>query len=157
MLTLSNFRLIPTSLIEIEALGLLWNLHGYADFLGCDYSVQSQTVKLSWRMSASANDYPELPKYPSEWFDLLFSRVIYFEVSPRDPAMPLEEDAQLDTVSFMAASDETSEYLHNYMIPAFDPEVNPGDYHILFRFRGGLMIRIGAEEGEFILVENAPH
>lgn len=174
---LSNFTLVTDAsahgwLIALNAHGLEWDLHNFADFEGFDYRSYdysafgdstraiSSSLTIYWRLGEriikwrdTGNQYG-IPNYPSDCFRLVFSDVDYFEVTPRDPAMPTDEDRGISSISFIEAGEDLKEYIDSGAVPVYIPSGDEETLscHMMFRFNGGQIIRVGAKTAEFVLV-----
>lgn len=163
---LSNFSLTTDAsahgyLITLNAHGFEWDLHNYADFEGFDYAttITGSTLTLEWRIAKriikwrdAGNQYG-VPSYPCNCFCIVFTNVDYLEAAPRDVQMPRGEDLGISYVSFIEASDDLKDYRHSQLIPCYDPSKETLPYHMIFRFNGGQIIRVGAEQAEFVLLD----
>ncbi len=145
---LSNFQIIEQRFgIEIDALGEVWNLHD-AYYLGLHHSfaynkrdfVTSNEVELSWQVDPA--------RYSAKGFSLVFHEVTYFEVTPRDEVMPLNEDTCLDSVGRILQTDETNELKARRAISTASSHTE--NYHLSFRFHGGQTVRIESQSAEFV-------
>lgn len=161
---LSNFSMIAGISahnlgIAINAHGFEWDLHNHADFDGFDYAttITGSTLSLKWHIAErvikwrDAGCQPGVPNYPANGFKLVFSNVDYLEVAPRDGAMPRDEDLGVSSVSYIEASDDLKGYIDSGAIPWCNPSEETLSYHMVFRFNGGQIIRVGAEKAEFLL------
>ncbi len=151
--------------IALHALGVTWDLHNYAGFEGFDYVVlwtDSATLTLKWRIPKSVTEWADIygvpnaqgvPVYPGTRFCLVFTAVDYLEVAPRDPAMPMGEDATLDAVGCIEAGADSKEFRDLGWFPNHDPAADASPFHMMFRFWGGQFVRVGAERAEFVLLD----
>jgi hypothetical protein len=168
---LSNFSLITDAsahgwLIALNAYGVEWDLHNYADFDGFDYSTTKTslpTLTLNWHIAERVIEWRNvlgvpnaqgIPIYPSNRFCIFFSDVDYLEVAPRDSEMPDDEDKTISSVSCIESSEASTDYIESGAISCYQPDKETFSYHLVFRFRGGQFIRVGAKEAEFILTKD---
>jgi len=133
--------------IEIDAYGVVWNLHD-SQFQFLRQDIVKGTVELRWELS----EYHKASgQYPSYRFSILFSEVSQFEICPRDTKMPRNEDECLELfqrVDNPASLTAPASLGRSSMMP-----LQP-DYLMLFEFHGGQKILIGAETATFVLLSN---
>jgi len=94
-MNLKNFKLKKEKeqqIIEIESQGQLYDLHNAAEFINVEFNIKTCTSILHW------NYYLDEKKIIP--FKIVFSDVSHFEVSPRDPEMPIEEDDCLEQIIY---------------------------------------------------------
>lgn len=158
---LSNFSLTGDGqMIALDAEGLKWDLHNHADFEGFDYSTTAphSTFTLKWHIAERVIKWRDagcqygVPNYPTDGFNLIFSDVSYLEIVPRDLKMPRDEDLGISSVSCVEADGEKLSEAFPYL-PYNVPCEETLSFHLLFRFNGGQIIRIGAKNAEFVLVD----
>ncbi|MCW3058220.1 MAG: hypothetical protein JWQ02_41 [Capsulimonas sp.] len=132
--------------IEVEAFGVLWNLHD-SYLTSISQNILGASVRLAWENYNYQGD----SKYPAYQFAIDCYDVHQFEISARDPEMPRDEDSCLDFISGVpspAILAETMNHSYSPMIAA------PSDFLLFLTFRGGQRILIGAERAEFILLDS---
>ncbi|MDQ6631030.1 MAG: hypothetical protein M3Y82_04640 [Verrucomicrobiota bacterium] len=140
-----NFTIVdePYS-IEIEALGVVWDLHNVADFLSFTQDVHQNSVVMKWQI----NQTYALQEYPADKFELLFSDVNCLEISPRDKELPHSEDDCVASISRVPPSQPMSSLAEHEI------DINQDEtFHLVFAFQSEQRIRIGAQMAEFRLVE----
>jgi hypothetical protein len=112
-----------------------FDLHNCFDFVGFTYDVAKRIVTLRW----IPNQYAS----PEQRRRLIVELrgVFHFSSSPRDPEIPLSEDACLNSVGLIPPA-----------APMLDSaqETAPPDWHHVFAFTSGFMLRIGAESTCFL-------
>lgn len=141
---LTNFRLENEPCPRgIEVDGNVLDLHNSFCFEELHQDIAERTVTMLWRPSGYGAS--PLPKYG---FELVFSDVVYFEVTPRDQEIPdFGEDFCLGGVDPVPHDDDTFELLaHGVPYPPNFPDEN---FHLWFCFRSGQHVRIGAGSAEF--------
>jgi hypothetical protein len=140
----SNFRFNfdPVTAIAVDFGGKLWDLHNDT-FLGFQYSTVQHHLKMSWAMSV--HDAAYRPELEGRVFEILFHNVVVLEVGPRDSEMPLNEDECLTAVGYIAPDQKFDEWCQRESIGSYSPNVGYDDWHLVFRFWGGQVIRVGAE------------
>ena len=166
LMHLSNFTLTTDvsahgHLITLNAHGLEWDLHNHADFEGFDYSttITSSSLTLKWRIGERIREWRDaggqygVPNYPCNRFCIVFTNVGCLEIAPRDGKMPKGEDLGISYVSFIEAGENLEGYKHYELIPCYDPSKETLPYHLIFRFNGGQIIRVGAEKADFVLLD----
>ncbi len=132
--------------IEIEAFGIIWDLHNVADFHGFTQDIHQNTVVMNWKIDQRY----ALQKYPADSFELLFINVNYLEIAPRDKDLPHSEDNCVASISRVPSVQSMSS------LTAYGIDINQVDaqtFHLLFAFQSEQRIRIGAEVAVFRLVE----
>jgi hypothetical protein len=107
-----------------------FDLHNCFDFVGFTYNVAKRIVTLRW----IPNQYAS----PEQRHRLVVEMrgVSHLSSSARDPELPFSEDACLTSVGLIPPS-----------APMLDSvqENAPPDWHHVFAFTSGFMLRIGAE------------
>lgn len=143
-MTLINFSLCQEPhAIEIEAMGISWDLHNVADFTGFTFTPNKRRFEMNWRI----DDQYALREYPANEFQLVFRSVGRLEISASDPDLPSEEEGCLSAVSRLGPED--------MMVPS--PTSILGDrFELLFEFQSGRRIRVGAAEAEFLVQNGEP-
>ncbi len=143
---LSNFSIIGEHGIgiEIEAFGVKWNLHDSA-FLWLRHDLAEAKVHLEWETGG----YLALQEDTADRFGIVFHDVYQFEVSARDPEMPLGEDLCLDFISGVSAPAVLAETVYHGYHPTMP--LTP-DFLLFLTFRGGQRILIGADHADFVLL-----
>ena len=135
---LENFS-IPNGrdAIEIRALGVLWDLHNIAAFEGFQHDLYEDRLELKWRID------PEYArgKYPSSSLAILFRNVNFLKITPRDGELLKTEDTCLSSVSLVSPCGELKPY---------SEAINESEFHLMFKFRSNITIRVGAKSAEFI-------
>ncbi|HEY3330118.1 MAG TPA: hypothetical protein VGK19_08880 [Capsulimonadaceae bacterium] len=151
MIRLTNFQFVFENgfAIKLENTSKIYDLHNRGLFQGFYYNTADNELQMYWWF----NEDPDvITVNPGYGFELVMRGVDYLEVAPRDPEMPSNENETLSAISYMFHDDNLADFLHNGMIPVYRPEVNPSEqFHLLFIFRGGLMIRVNAAEAEFVV------
>jgi len=142
---LINLRLIDEPLsIYIEADAHTWDLHNAFALKGVSQNLSERSVSLLWQCSG----YGELP-LPVEGAEIVFAGVDYFEITPRDPAIPdFGEDSCLAGLSRVPSEVDTLTLIAQGG-PLLNSESEEELFHLWFAFRGGQCIRVGAETATF--------
>ena len=107
-----------------------FDLHNRFDFVAFNYDIAQRIVTLRW----IANEYASAEQRRPLVVDM--RGVIHLSSSPRDPEIPFSEDACLNSVGLIPPS-----------APMLDSvqDNGPNDWHHVFAFTSGFMLRIGAE------------
>jgi hypothetical protein len=107
-----------------------FDLHNCFDFVGFTYDVSARTVSLRW----IPNEYTSSERRRSLVVEL--HGVFHLSSTPRDLEMPFSEDTCLASVGLIPPS-----------APMLDSAQSdaPPDWHHVFSFMSGFMLRIGAE------------
>ena len=138
---LINFSLyLEPHAIEIEAVGILWDLHNVADLTGITFAPIARRFAMNWCI----NRQYALRDYPAEEFQIEFRNVNRLEISTANPDLPATDETCLHSLSRIRPEDQ--------MVP--NPELIFQDqFDLLFEFESGRRIRIGAAEAEFAVAE----
>jgi hypothetical protein len=107
-----------------------FDLHNCFDFVDFAYDVAQRTVTLRWIPNQYASPHQRRPLIVE------MRGVYHVSSSPRDPELPYSEDACLNSVGLLPPS-----------APMLDSvqDSAPADWHHVFAFTSGFMLRIGAE------------
>jgi len=148
---ISNLRLIDEPVATlIESDGFTWDLHNNADFVGLCQNIVERKVILSWQIVTMDT----VPSPPADGFDLVFSDTEYLEVTPRDSEIPdFLEDRCINDISRVHPNDSMDELIH-HGVPQI-PDFNESGFHLLFEFRGGQRVRIGARSVQLRMHDRA--
>jgi hypothetical protein len=120
---LNNFSLLD-DMITIEAEGEEWDLHNAFCLDVISHFVGERSATICWKLSGY-----RVPPPQAQGLEIMFHDVDYFEVTPRDSEIPdYGEDLCLNMLS---------------RVPVLD-----GGFHLLFEFRGGQNVRVGARMAE---------
>jgi hypothetical protein len=116
--------------IYLETDSESFDLHNSFDFVGFSYDAAKRTVTLRW----IPNQYVS----PDQRHPLIVEMrgVFHLSSSARDPELPFSEDACLNSVGLIPPSAPTLDSVQ---------ENAPADWHHVFEFTSGFMLRIGAE------------
>jgi len=116
--------------IYLHAESESFDLHNCFDFVGFSYDVAKRTVMLRW----IPNQHASLEQGRSLVVEM--RGVFHFSSSPRDPKLPFSEDACLNSVGLIPPK-----------APMLDSVQDnaPSDWHHVFEFTSGFMLRVGAE------------
>ena len=137
-----NFEIKDNSALTLE--GRHIDLHNNFDFIGFDYNVAGQELKLNWtKSSGECVDKNELSSLV-----LTHKQVTYFTISDKDENSKNQDDICLGEISFFPS---TSREINDSIIPQEKP--NEGD-DILYFFENGQQIRTHCEEVEVSIIEN---
>ena len=141
---LINFSLKDEPLaICIEVDGHVWDLHNTFAFEGLCHFTGERSVSLRWR-SYRNRATPQ----PTVEFEIVFAEVDYLEVTPRDSEIAdFGEDFCLAGLSRVSSLDDMKELIE-FGVPQV-PDFPADDFHLLFEFRSGQRVRVGAARAEF--------
>lgn len=116
--------------IYLETESESFDLHNCFDFVGFTYDVTARTAQLGW----IPNEYASAKQRRSLFVEM--RGVVHLSSAPRDPEMPFSEDSCLASVGLIPPS-----------APMLDSAQSdaPPDWHHVFSFMSGFMLRIGAE------------
>jgi len=106
------------------------DLHNCFDFVGYTHDVAQRIVTLRWMPNQYVSPEHRRPLVVE------MRGVFHVSCSPRDPELPYSEDVCLNSVGLIPPS-----------APMLDSvqDSAPPDWHHLFAFTSGFMLRIGAE------------
>jgi hypothetical protein len=116
--------------IYVEAGSNSFDLHNEFDFVGFTYDTAGRIVSLRW-VSGEGTPADERRALVVE-----MRGVWHVSSTPRDPEMPFTEDSCLHCVGRIPPSAPTLDSI---------AEDAPADWHYVFSFMSGFMLRIGAE------------
>ena len=107
-----------------------FDLHNCFDFVGFAYDMTKRIVTLRWIPNQYASPEQRRPLVVE------MRGVSHLSSSARDPELPFSEDACLNSVGLIPPS-----------APMLDSaqENTPADWHHVFAFTSGFMLRVGAE------------
>ncbi len=112
-----------------------FDLHNCFDFIGLDYDVSAQTLRLRWTPSAYA------PPGERRCITVTFQQVTHFSAEPRDPEIPFTEDDCLESICFAQPDSPTGS--------CFDTESAPTpDLHYVFSFMSRFSFRVHADNAQ---------
>jgi len=125
----------PNHTIELQALGLNWDLHNRPDFAGLQLTPDGSVV-LTWiapdsQWSDERNHY--------RGCELRFRGVRSLAITGPDPEMPLSEHQTLWEISKLTPGHP--EYGQT-------PKPGGGSFKLGIKFNGGLSIKVDAEEAD---------
>jgi hypothetical protein len=96
---LLNFDLSsPNFTIELSSLGLNWDLHNFADFVGLELQPENNSAVMRWIVPDAKNPWGCIDN-KFQGCELRFSKLKYIQITERDPKLPLKEDSCLASVS----------------------------------------------------------
>jgi hypothetical protein len=142
----SNFHFCPCGGIELQALGLNWDLHNFADFVGLRVEPDGSAA-LTW----------VAPDQPNPWGDtnnrhmgceLRFSGVRLLLVTGRE-SEPSSEDRTLHDIC--KVTPEPGQYRRRREWPV------DARFHLLLTFISGLSIEVDAAEAELRALDRLGH
>lgn len=139
-MTSVNFELASAGhSIELHALGLNWDLHNFANFVGLQLSPDSSAI-LTWVVPDTANPWGDTNNHHGGC-KLRFSRILRLSLTGRDVRMPASEDEALAEITEF--SDLTTSSQQNR-------ERADACSGFRFTFHSGVSIEIVAAEAELI-------
>lgn len=139
---LVNFELRrPNHAVEIVAIGLNWDLHNWADFVGLEFNPDDSLV-LRWTAPATENPWGDLNNNHAGCA-LVFRDLKLLRLGARDKDTLESDDRTLAAISKVEPG-EGPYRQRNEWAPA-DP------FHLVFEFQSGRTLEIAAEEVEFTL------
>jgi len=96
---LLNFDLMsPNHAHEITGLGLDWDIHNFADFVGLELLPETNSAVMRWIVPGATNPWG-CTRNNFSGCELRFSSLKYIEITDRDSDLPLTEDSCLAGVS----------------------------------------------------------
>jgi hypothetical protein len=112
-----------------------FDLHNNFNFTGFAYEIGARTLRLNWKRGAGA----WVPSTDPLDIQIDLLGISHFSASPRVEDRPYTDDECLDCVSFVESSQHIDESFTTAATPA-------DDWHYVFQFESGLVIRVKAEE-----------
>lgn len=134
-----NFLVIDSVAIEYD--GSYLDLHNNFDFTALTYEVSTRRVALEWRKNSG--EWARNENY--EKFKLLFENVSVFYVYTRNSSKPFSEDDCLSYIGYLHPDDV--ELMEGFL----PPEQSGNDYHLIFGFESGLVIKLYSENIKLIV------
>jgi len=96
---LLNFDLsLPSHSHELTSLGLDWDMHNFADFVGLELMPETNSAVMRWIVPDATNPWG-CTRNKFSGCELRFSNLKYLQVTDRDLELPLTEDSCLAGVS----------------------------------------------------------
>lgn len=97
---LENFDLVkPFGQILLRGLGHTWDLHNFVVFKGLGFHPERDELVMEWRVETSRADPWGSPGNSAVGCRLRFVGVRSVSLSPRDPALQLDESVCLEMIS----------------------------------------------------------
>jgi hypothetical protein len=138
-MNLINFDLAqPSYAIELNGLGVVWDLHNSGQFLGLDFNPRKNTMVMKWRVGGH-------PSTQYSGCNLLFSGLKLMSISSRDEALRQSEDLTVAGISMVTPEIGTD------VAYRVRRQWNPDDpFHLVFEFQSRRSIELDAETVELI-------
>jgi hypothetical protein len=129
---LRDFHLLD---IYLTVANRLFDLHNNYDFTGFTYAIGTRTLRLNWKRGTGARVSTVDPLD----IHVELRDVSHFSVIPRAEDSPYSDDECLDCVSFVEPDKHVNESFTTSEPPS-------DDWHYVFQFESGLVLRVKAEE-----------
>jgi hypothetical protein len=125
-------------------MGLDWDLHNFADFVGLQLLPENNSAVMRWTVSASENPWGSRENKHSG-LELRFVGLKYLELSERDSELPMTENSCLASVSKINKDRSKPRKFRTQ-----EPWSTGDEFCLWFQFQSGREIEIDSETVELV-------